>query len=212
MMDLKNKHVLITAGPTWVPIDRVRVLSNIASGETGIALSKKLAGLGAKVTLILGPVGRYRPMKKIRILHFKFLDELRNLLFSEIKTKRYDIVIHSAAVSDYKPSKVFAGKIKSNLRHWKISLVPASKLIDCIKKIDRSIFLIGFKFELGKSKTVLVNSARKLIEKADLDLVVANTSGNNRYRAYILGKNKDYGMTSSKEKMITKLSKLINEF
>ena len=52
---LKNKKVLITAGPTWVPIDNVRVISNTATGETGILLSEKLKNLGAKVTLLLGP-------------------------------------------------------------------------------------------------------------------------------------------------------------
>jgi len=211
-MDLKNKHVLITAGPTWVPIDRVRVLSNIASGETGIVLAEKLAGLGAKVTLILGPVGRYYPKKKFRVLRFKFFDELRNLLFREVKTKKYDVVIHSAAVSDYKPIRDLTGKTKSELKRWKINFIPTPKLIHYIKKFDRNIFLVGFKFDLGKSKAVLINSARELIKRAGLDLVIANTLGNNGYQAYILGKNKDYGAISSKEKMVAKLSRLINEF
>ena len=54
-MSLKNKRILITAGPTWVAIDSVRVISNIATGETGILLAKRLSLQGAKVTLALGP-------------------------------------------------------------------------------------------------------------------------------------------------------------
>lgn len=210
-MRLKNKFILITAGPTWVSIDRVRVLSNIASGETGIALAEKLARSGAKITLLLGPVGKYEAVNKFRILRFKFFDELKNQLFHELKHRKYDVVIHSAAVSDYRPTRVLPGKAKSNLQHWRIGLVPTAKLIERVKKINRNIFLVGFKFEPDKPKKMLINSARRLIKSADADLVIANTLSRSRYKAYILGKNKDYGLLTSKHTMVDRLSKIISE-
>ncbi|MBU1999188.1 MAG: phosphopantothenoylcysteine decarboxylase, partial [Candidatus Omnitrophica bacterium] len=71
LSNLKNKKILITAGPTWVPVDDVRVISNSASGETGILLAKRLSGQGAKVTLLLGPIGNYNPDKKIKLVLFR---------------------------------------------------------------------------------------------------------------------------------------------
>ena len=72
-MVLKNKNILITAGPTWVPIDRVRVISNIATGKTGILLAKSANKLGAKVTLVLGPVGEVGLEKEINVKRFYFM-------------------------------------------------------------------------------------------------------------------------------------------
>ncbi len=54
-MSLNGKRILITAGPTWVPIDNVRVISNIATGTTGVLLAWQTSAQGAKVTLVLGP-------------------------------------------------------------------------------------------------------------------------------------------------------------
>ena len=129
-MSLKNKSILITAGPTWVPIDAVRVLSNRASGETGFLLAEKLKQAGAKPTLLLGPVGCCRPIKNIRLLRFCFFDELKNLLIRELRTNRYDAVVHAAAVADYRPEKEIISKMSSGIRHWNLRLIPTIKLID----------------------------------------------------------------------------------
>lgn len=204
---LKNKRVLITAGPTWVPIDSVRVISNIATGETGILLAEKLQKLGARVTLLLGPVVACCLNKKIKVVRFKFFDELKNSLTRELKTKRYDIIIHSAAVADYKPNKIYAHKINSGRKNLTLNLVPTEKIIDAIKKINKSIFLVGFKFELGASRKTLIKKAKSLINRAKLDLAVANTLINNRYRAYIIGKNNVRGPFLNKRNLIDNLSK-----
>ena len=185
-MNLKNKRILITAGPTWSPIDSVRVISNIATGETGIILAKELQKLGAKVTLLLGPLGACCLNKKIRLIRFKFFDELRRAMNKELKNNKYDIVIHSAAVSDYRLKVSFKQKVKSGRRDWRLNLVPTPKIIDALKKSRRGLFLVGFKFEPGASRKILINKARSLISRAKLDLAVANTIYNNRYQAYII--------------------------
>jgi phosphopantothenoylcysteine decarboxylase/phosphopantothenate--cysteine ligase len=83
---IERKKILITAGPTWVPIDKVRVISNIASGETGILLAKEADRLGLDVTLILGPIGS-RFKKTIGVKRFHHFDELHGLIKRELKNK-----------------------------------------------------------------------------------------------------------------------------
>ncbi len=139
---LKNKRILITAGPTWVPIDSVRVISNVATGETGILLAEKLNAIGAKVTFLLGPAAGVPVINKgIRTIRFRFFDELKKVLIKELSSGKYDIVIHSAAVSDYRPMEKYGAKVSSNKNSWKIRLAPTEKLIDTVKKIDDSLFL-----------------------------------------------------------------------
>jgi len=208
---LKNKRVLITAGPTWVPIDAVRVISNIATGKTGVLLADKLRKLGAKVTLLLGPAESCCLNKNIRLIRFKFFEELKNKLEKELKSKKYDILIHSAAVSDYRPSRAKAQKIKSGKKVWQINLVPTLKIIGLIKKYDSSLFLVGFKFEPQAKKKALIDKTRNLIKRAKLNLAVANTTDDkNRYRAYILDNyNRSCGPLLTKKSLVEKLSSLI---
>jgi len=207
---LKNKSILITAGPTWVPIDSVRVISNIATGQTGILLAERLRRLGAKVTILLGPVETCSLNKKIRLIRFTFFDELKDKITQELKTKKYDMVIHSAAVSDYRPLKTYSHKIKSGIKKWRLSLIPTEKIIDAIKRIDKSIFLVGFKFELHAGKCALIKKTKELIWHANLDLGVGNTIDKNKYYAYILDNyNRSYGPIFNKRDLVTKLADLI---
>jgi len=211
-MQLKNKRILITAGPTWVPLDRVRVISNIATGETGILLAEKLQKLGGKVTLLLGPEESCCLDKKIKLIRFRFFSGLKNLIIKELKTKKYDIVIHSAAVSDYKPSKAYSGKIKSGLKNLKLSLVPTEKIINLIKRIDNSLILVGFKFEPQAGKDILIKRTRELMRQANLDLAVANTTQKSKYRAYVIDNfNRIRGPMLNKKDMVKDLIKLIGE-
>lgn len=208
-MSLQNKHILITAGPTWVPIDNVRVISNIATGKTGFLLAKELIGYGAKVTLLLGPVDRGLEIKGLRIIRFNFFDELKNIITKELKSGEYDIFIHSAAVSDYKPKIIYNKKIKSGIKDLKLILEPAEKIIEVIKKLSGRIFLVGFKFESGLPKPKLLSQAQKLIESARADLVVANTVDKNRYRAYIVSKSGIKGPFLKKELLAKNLTKIL---
>jgi len=208
---LKNRRVLITAGPTWVPIDKVRVISNIATGETGILLSEKLQRLGNKVTLVFGPAEVCCLNRKIRLIRFRFFEELKRIVTTELKSGRYDIVIHSAAVSDYKPQENYNRKVSSGIKLWKLDLVPTDKIIDLIKKIDPSLFLVGFKFEPTASNRVLIEKTKSLVRHADLDLAVANTIDKNKYRAYIINRDKILGVLKSRNVMADKLINLIGE-
>lgn len=211
-MYLKNKKVLITAGPTWVPIDNVRVISNIATGGTGILLAKELTKQGSKVTLVLGPVGNNDVSKNIRVIPFRFFDELSRIIKKEIVKGNYDIVVHTAAVSDYKPAIKYNKKIESGINGLKIVLKPTPKIIECIKKIRPGVLLVGFKFAPHEGVKPLFNGARKLIERANLDLAVANTIYGNKYKAYILNKHQVCGPFLKKNRLVKSLVKKIREY
>ena len=208
-MDINR--VLITAGPTWVPLDRVRVISNVSGGETGVLLAKKLSGLGMKVTLLLGPVNHPVLGGGFKLVRFRFFDELKEALLRELKTGKYDIVIHSAAVSDYRPDRISNLKIPSGKKRLKFELIPTLKLINLIKKSLPKVFLVGFKFEPGKKKGYLLKKARYLIGNAKADLVVANSIDNRGYRAYIVEKDSISSPFKNKKAMVSNLARQLTE-
>lgn len=209
---LKNKRILITAGPTWVPIDNVRVISNIATGETGVLLAKKLLAQGSKVTLVLGCAANNNLSKKIRLISFRFFDELSRVVKKEITTGEYDIVIHTAAVSDYKPAERYSKKIRSGIKGLKIALKPTPKIIDCIKKIRPGVLLAGFKFVPDEGEKALLSQAQDLFERSKLDFVVANTICGNKYAAYILTKHTVTGPFLTKNILAESLIKEIRGY
>ncbi|TAM38906.1 hypothetical protein EPN54_03815 [bacterium] len=206
--NLKNKKVLITSGPTWVPIDNVRVISNTASGKTGILLANKFAQKGCKVTLLLGPVEPSGLNDLVKLKRFSLFNELNDLLKRELN-KDYDIVIHAAAVSDFKPRSVSNKKISSQVKNLKLILEPTPKIINSLRKLKPRSYLAGFKFEPGMQAGKLIKEGRKLVKEAALDCVVANTSRKKRYSAYFVESKKIYGPFLSKPKMADNLVKLI---
>ena len=149
--------VLVTCGPTWVPIDAVRVISNRSTGEMGRLISGYLKKAGAKVTLLEGPMS---------------FDEFAEK-FKAACAKKYDIVVHAAAVSDFRP-KGIKGKLRSG-RTLNLSLVPTEKLINAVKRLSPGTFLVGFK--LGSSLGQAMKDAKRLFMDAGCDLVVANSTG-----------------------------------
>lgn len=211
------KKVLITAGPTWVAIDKVRVISNIASGETGILLADKLSEQGAKVTLVLGPgncdyrnsFGYRKPNyglranSKVKIVRFSFFEELRQALKKELKASRYDFIIHSAAVSDFAPQKPIKGKLKSG-RPYVLRLKALPKISADIRRLAPDAVLVLFKLESGIKDEELIRRARKTLAASQADLIVAN-SIEPRYKAYILDAKNIYSRAGSKQEMAKNL-------
>lgn len=204
---VKGKRILITAGPTWVPIDEVRVISNIASGETGILLAEKLLKYGAGVTLVLGPVESCCINKKIKLVRFKFFDQLRSRLKKELLSKNYDCIIHCAAVSDFRLLNPARGKLASNKAHnLKLTVLP--KIVNEIRKLCPAAKLVMFKLGSGISDIELIRRAREALLKAQADLIVANRITPS-YKAFILNKNETLGRINSKKELADKLADLI---
>ncbi|MFC1593766.1 phosphopantothenoylcysteine decarboxylase [Candidatus Omnitrophota bacterium] len=209
---LKNKRVLITSGPTWVPLDSVRIISNIATGETGIRLAQEAQKRGARVTLVLGPIVNTVFLKKIRVIRFTYFSELYQTLKKELTARKYDAVIHTAAVSDFKPKKFVFGKLKSKKQYLRLELESTIKIVDRLKAFSKDIFLIAFKLEFVKSKQVLIKRAAQLMRQARADMVVANSFHGMSYRALIIDKaQKTIGTARSKQALIQSLLRILEE-
>lgn len=176
---LKNKSILITAGPTIEYIDPVRMITNQSSGKTGIFLAGELISAGSKVTLIYGP-GIEKPPKGAKVIRVSTGKDMFNEVKKQMR-KKFDVVIMAAAISDYTPEKPSKKKIKSSQDIFKINLKRAPKIINHIKKIQKNVFLVGFKAEVNLSRVNLVREARKKMKESNADMIVANDIGNSRY-------------------------------
>ena len=177
---LKNKKVLMTAGPTIEYIDPIRVITNQSSGKTGVLLASELISSGAKVTLVYGP-GIEKPPKGAKIIKISTSKEMFDVVKKEM-SKEFDIVIMAAAISDYTPENPSKNKIKSTKNKIKISLKKAPKIIDQIKKYQKNVFLVGFKAETNLSKNELITLSRKKMNESAADMIVANDIGSIRYK------------------------------
>jgi len=173
---LKGKKILMTAGPTVEKIDPVRVITNISTGKTGTLLASELVSAGAKVTLVYGP-GTAEP-PKCKVIPVNTVTEMFNAVKKELK-KKYDIVILTAAASDYIP-KNSKTKIKSK-KPLTIKLAMAPKIIDFVKKWQKGVFLVGFKAETNVSQKELVARSRRKMKESKADLMVGNDIGVSKY-------------------------------
>lgn len=209
-MILNNKRVLITAGPTWVAIDSVRVISNIATGQTGILLAKRLNQCGARVTLVLGPAEECALTKKISVIRFRLFEELRAAVKRELSLKHYDIIIHSAAVSDFKPKRLIRGKLKSGKAHT-LELAPLPKIVKEIRRAALRAQLVMFKLEPCAADSELMHQAGMALRETGADLIVASRISPH-YRAYILDRHAKYAQANSRQELVQGLVKVLRDF
>jgi len=177
---LHSKRVLITAGPTIEYIDPLRVITNQSTGRTGVLLASELVSSGAKVTMIYGP-GREKPPSGVKLVSVKTAKEMLLAVKNEMK-KKFDVVIMAAAPADYTPSSPSKSKIKSTPQKMSVKLVRVPKIIDQVKKLQKDVFLVGFKALARVSKKELENEARRKMKECGADLMVANDVGATRYR------------------------------
>ena len=177
---LKNKKILMTAGPTIEYIDPVRVITNQSSGKTGVLLASELISAGSKVTLVYGP-GIEKPPKGAKVIRVSTSKEMYDAVKKEMK-KKFDVVIMNAAVADYIPEKPSKKKINSTQNKIKISLKKVPKIIDQIKKIQKNVILIGFKAEANVTKKELIVLAKKKLKESNSDMIIANDIGSPRYK------------------------------
>ncbi|HSB84100.1 MAG TPA: bifunctional phosphopantothenoylcysteine decarboxylase/phosphopantothenate--cysteine ligase CoaBC [Nitrosarchaeum sp.] len=177
---LKNKKILMTAGPTIEHIDPIRVITNQSSGKTGVLLASELISSGAKVTLVYGP-GTEKPPKGAKVIKISTGGEMFNVVKKEM-SKKFDIVIMAAAISDYTPQSPSKNKIKSINNTIKISLKKAPKIINHIKKYQKNVFLVGFKAETNISKNKLITLSKQKINESNADMIVANDIGSMKYK------------------------------
>ena len=212
---LKGKGVLVTAGPTWVAIDRVRVITSIFSGETGLRIARYLSDLGCHVTLFMGP-GRARFLnedwKHMQVRKFSYFQELEILLRTSLKGTSFDVIVHSAAVADFLPQNPFNGKIKSGVSDLNIRFSPTLKLIDMIRTLARSSFLVAFKLEVGKNEHELIQDGCDSLQRHSSDLVIANNfeqMSEEEHVAFIIDPSHQILRVENKTQLCTRLAEKI---
>jgi len=178
---LSEKNILVTSGGTMEYIDPIRVITNLSSGKMGNAIIKHSLELGANVTHIVGnftTVPFSSNPSNLETIKVNTSDEMYTRVISEISSKKFDIVIFAAAVTDFKLLQIHKKKIPSQISHSiNLELVPTKKIIDEIKLIDKNIFLVGFKAYFDVSNTYLINKAKKKLKECNADIVVANDVG-----------------------------------
>lgn len=166
--DLKGKKVLITAGPTYEPIDDVRFIGNYSTGKMGFQLAKAASQRGADVTLISGPTLLHTPRNVTRI-DVNTSDDMFNAVKNNLEGKDY--VIMSAAVADYKPEDVFCGKIKKQkYDNLQINTIKTVDILKYLGENKKGYSLVGFALESHNE----IEYAKEKIRTKNLDLVVVN--------------------------------------
>jgi phosphopantothenate---cysteine ligase (CTP) len=215
MNSIKGKKILLTAGPVWIPIDKVRVITNVFGGSLGAKIASLISQKGAQVKALFGPVRAELPPASefLEIVRFHYFDELLEMMEKEISQGDYDIVIHSAAVSDYRPIEIGKGKISSGKKNLSINFEPTVKIVDLIKEWDSSVKLVKFKLEVGLTKEALIEKAYQSMLHSQADLIVANNFDDvfqKEHRAFVIQKNKEIIECLGKEEIAEKLLKVIS--
>ncbi len=170
--DFKDLPVLITAGPTWEPIDPVRYLGNRSSGKMGFALARAAARRGARVTLVAGPTSLQTPPGVERV-DVESAVEMREAVLSRADAQT--MIVKAAAVADYRPASPAPEKLKKAALgdSPSLALTPNGDILAELGARawpGRRPLLVGFAAE---TEQVEENARKKLREKR-CDLVVAN--------------------------------------
>ena len=168
-MPLKNKRILITAGPTYEAIDPVRFISNHSSGKMGFALANVGIELGAEVILISGPSEEkisHPSISVIKVLSAEKMFEKVKKYYSNV-----DIAISAAAVSDFKPKNYKAQKIKKNQNIQSIELSPTKDILAYMGENKKDQYLVGFALETENE----IDNAKLKLKIKNLDGIVLNS-------------------------------------
>ena len=168
-LPLKGQEFLITAGPTYEPIDPVRFIGNHSSGKMGIELALNIANKGAQVNLILGPSSLTVNHPLINLIQVTDSDSMF------VSVQKYycqvDVAIAAAAVADYKPKFVADEKIKKKTKELTLELVKTQDILLWMGQNKKNQRLVGFALE---TQNEIENAISKLNRK-NLDLIVLNS-------------------------------------
>lgn len=167
---LQGKKVMITAGPTYEPIDPVRFIGNRSSGKMGYALAKQALSLGANVKLISGPTLLTISHPRLELVAVETAQEMFEVAKDTFQSM--DVIIGAAAVADFRPIACRNQKIKKENTLNNIKLEPTVDILAYIgERHNGSFYLVGFALE---SENEFENAVKK-IHKKNLDAIVLNS-------------------------------------
>ncbi|MFT3846899.1 MAG: bifunctional phosphopantothenoylcysteine decarboxylase/phosphopantothenate--cysteine ligase CoaBC [Lacibacter sp.] len=166
----EGERVLVTAGPTYEPIDPVRFIGNYSSGKMGIAIADEFSKRGAEVILILGPSVQKIPENIRHVIRVRTADEMFDASIAHFENVR--IAVLSAAVADFTPLAVAQEKIKKSNQTLTVELKKTKDILRSLGSIKKtSQLLVGFALETNNEKQ---NALEKLKSK-NADLIVLNS-------------------------------------
>ena len=140
---LAGRRVLLTAGPTFEPLDPVRGITNSSSGKMGFSLARACAEAGAVVTVVAGPSSQPTPHGVLRI-NVQSALEMREAVLAQLPT---DIFIAVAAVADYRPAATVPHKIKKQADTLTVELTKNPDILAEVAGMDKPPFCVGFAAE-----------------------------------------------------------------
>jgi len=177
---------VVTAGPTYEPLDNVRRLTNFSTGRLGSELVNLLSARGHEVTLLIGQQATYRGERKSHAVQtFTTTTDLRDRL-RVLGKHGMDAVFHAAAVSDFTFGKVWlrspegalseieSGKISTRQGTLLAELMPTPKIISELREYFPKALLVGWKFEVDGDRSKVINLAHKQISECRTDACIAN--------------------------------------
>ncbi len=164
---LRNKKVLVTAGPTFEAIDAVRGLTNKSSGKMGYAIAQAAVEAGAKVTLVSGPTCLMPPAVDT-LINVVSAAEMLHAVQAQIE--QIDIFIGVAAVADYRAAEVNQQKLKKTNEKMLLELIPNPDILMTVSNLPKPPFCVGFAAETQD----LEKNAEIKRKKKKLPLLVAN--------------------------------------
>ena len=168
--DLEGKRFLVTAGPTREHIDPVRYISNPSSGKMGFAVARAARQRGAEVTLVTGPVTLPDPVD-VLVIRTGTAREMAAAVMNHFNT--VDVVVKTAAVSDYRPESEARHKIKKTRDEMILNLIRNQDILKALGRKKNRQFLIGFAAETDE----LRENAKKKLKEKNLDILVGNLIG-----------------------------------
>lgn len=161
---LAGQRILVTSGPTPVPIDRVRRITNVFTGKLGSLIAEELFLRGADVTLVHGvspcPPPVYLPQRQVYTY-----DEYREAVHHLLDQGGVRAGVFSAAVADYRPTEVLPGKTPSGGALSHLDLVPLPKVIDEARERHPDLYMLTFKYQEGISHERLMEIGRRRLER-----------------------------------------------
>ena len=168
--DFKDKKVVVTAGPTYEKIDPVRFIGNYSSGKMGLAIAEELAGRGAEVVLVCGPVNLKTCHPAIRRVDVESAAQMYEVTSKEFVNS--DVAVLSAAVADFTPKEKADHKIKRGKDDLLLELLPTKDIAAELGRIKTaSQLLIGFALETNDEE---INALSKM-QRKNLDMIVLNS-------------------------------------
>lgn len=167
---LHGKKVLITAGPTYEPIDPVRFIGNHSSGKMGIAIAEALQARGAVVTLVLGPVSASNISKNITVINVVTAQQMFDACMEQFATS--DMAIMAAAVADFSPDTVATEKIKKKDEGLQLTLTKTKDILKSLGGIKKdNQVLVGFALETNNEKEY----ALQKLQSKNADMIILNS-------------------------------------